>query len=172
MPWHAMPRSTSWHSPAATRSARTFAGWRPRAITKPALEMGSKSAVIVCQDADLRLAVNAAVLSAFKTTGQRCVSAGRVLVHRQMLDRFADQFVVQARGLKFGDPFRADVFAGPMINRAGVEKVLQYNELARREGAKILLDGGRLADEVHGRGWFLSPFVYVQEHKPDGADDP
>ena len=132
-----------------------------------ALEMGSKSAVIVCQDADLRLAVNAAVLSAFKTTGQRCVSAGRVLVHRQMLDRFADQFVVQARGLKFGDPFRADVFAGPMINRAGVEKVLQYNELARREGAKILLDGGRLADEVHGRGWFLSPFVYVQEHKPE-----
>ena len=52
-----------------------------------ACEMGSKSAVIVCEDADLDLAVNAALLSAFKTAGQRCVSAGRVLVHRRLVDR-------------------------------------------------------------------------------------
>lgn len=131
-----------------------------------ALEMGSKSAVIVCEDADLPLAVNAALLSAFKTTGQRCVSAGRILVHRSQLDRFAEQFVAQAKRLKFGDPFDPTVFAGPMINQAGVQKVLQYNELARREGARILLDGGRLTGEPHGRGLFLSPFVYIQEHRP------
>jgi aldehyde dehydrogenase (NAD+) len=132
-----------------------------------ALEMGSKSAVIVCEDADVGLAINAAILSAFKTTGQRCVSAGRVLVHRRLLDRFADQLVAQVRGLKFGDPFGTEVFAGPMINQAGVDKVLQYNELARREGAKVLLDGGRLADGARAHGWFLSPFVYVQEHRPE-----
>jgi aldehyde dehydrogenase (NAD+) len=131
-----------------------------------ALEMGSKSAVIVCEDADPRLAVNAAILSAFKTTGQRCVSAGRVLVHRRLVDQFAEQFVAQARRLKFGDPFAADVFAGPMINRAGVEKVLEYNQLARQEGANVLLDGGRLSDEGHARGWFLAPFVYLQDDKP------
>jgi aldehyde dehydrogenase (NAD+) len=131
-----------------------------------ALEMGSKSAVIVCEDADPRLAVNAAILSAFKTTGQRCVSAGRVLVHRRLIDQFAEQFVSQARSLKFGDPFAADVFAGPMINQAGVEKVLQYNQLAHDEGASILLDGGRSTDQQHARGWFLSPFVYRQDYKP------
>jgi aldehyde dehydrogenase (NAD+) len=131
-----------------------------------ALEMGSKSAVIVCADADLQLAVNAALLSAFKTTGQRCVSAGRILVHRSLVDRFAELFVAQAKRLKFGDPFDPTVFAGPMINEVGVDKVLEYNDLARREGARILLDGGRVTGEPHGRGLFLSPFVYVQEYRP------
>ena len=101
-----------------------------------ALEMGSKSAVIVCADADLPLAVNAALLSALKTTGQRCVSAGRVLVHRGLVERFTEQFVAQAKRLKFGDPFEANVFAGPMINQSGVDKVLEYNELARTERAR------------------------------------
>ncbi len=131
-----------------------------------ALEMGSKSAVVVCADADLSLAVNAALLSSLKTTGQRCVSAGRVLVHRSLLERFAERFVAGARGLKFGDPFAPDVFAGPMINEAGVKKVLEYNDLARREGARVLLDGGRATDDAGRGGWFMSPFVYVQEHKP------
>ncbi len=131
-----------------------------------ALELGSKSAVIVCQDADLRLAVNAALLSAFKTTGQRCVSAGRVLVHRKLLDQFAREFVDQTQRLKFGDPFDPTVFAGPMINGSGVDKVLSYNELARQEQAQVLLDGGRLTGPEHAQGWFLGPFVYVQEHRP------
>ncbi|MBI2827225.1 MAG: aldehyde dehydrogenase family protein [Planctomycetia bacterium] len=131
-----------------------------------ALEMGSKSAVIVCEDADLPLAVGAAILSAFKTTGQRCVSAGRVLVHRRLLDRFVERFVAEARELKFGDPLAPDTFAGPMINGAGVDKVLAYNDLARKEGAHILLDGCRLTDPSRARGWFLSPFVYIQEPKP------
>jgi len=132
-----------------------------------ALEMGSKSAVIVCADADPALAVNAALLSAFKTTGQRCVSAGRILVHRSRLDAFVDQFVAQARGLKFADPFTPDAFAGPMVNQSGVDKVLMYNELARNEGAKVLLAGGRLLDEPRAGGYFLSPFVYQQEHRSE-----
>jgi aldehyde dehydrogenase (NAD+) len=131
-----------------------------------ALEMGSKSAVIVCEDADLSLAVNASILSAFKTAGQRCVSAGRLLVHRRLVDRFAEQFVSQARRLKFGDPFGADVFAGPLINQAGIDKVLEYNDLAAHEGAKILLAGGRMSDAPHAEGLFLAPFVYMQEHRP------
>ena len=62
-----------------------------------AIEVGSKSAVIVCEDAPLDLACDAAILSAFKTTGQRCVSAGRVLVHARLFDAFADRFVEQAK---------------------------------------------------------------------------
>lgn len=131
-----------------------------------ALEMGSKSAVIVCEDASLDLAVNAAVLSAFKTTGQRCVSGGRILVHRNLIDRFASEFVDRARRVRFGDPFDRNSFAGPLINRSSVEKVLSYNELARQEGATILLDGGPLTDADHELGHFLSPFVYRQEHRP------
>ncbi|HJT34916.1 MAG TPA: aldehyde dehydrogenase family protein [Pirellulales bacterium] len=130
-----------------------------------ALEMGSKSAVIVCEGAALDLAVNAALLSAFKTTGQRCVSAGRVLVHRRLLDRFSEQFVARAKQLRFADPFATGAFAGPLINHRAVEKVSYYNELAKQEGAEVLLDGGRLDGELAG-GYFMSPFVYRQRHAP------
>jgi aldehyde dehydrogenase (NAD+) len=131
-----------------------------------ALEMGSKSAVIVCEDADLELAVAAGVLSAFKTTGQRCVSGGRMIVHEKLFDRFAAAFVNRARRVHFGDPFDKTAFAGPLINQAGVDKVAYYNDLARREGAQVLLDGGRLTDGPRAEGNFMSPFVYRQEHRP------
>ena len=132
-----------------------------------ACEMGSKSAVIVCEDAALDLAVNAAVLSAFKTSGQRCVSAGRMLVHRRVFDRFATEFVERAKQLKFADPFAAGAFAGPLINQPSVVKLTRYNDLAKDEGAEILLDGGRLLDAEHAGGYFMSPFVYRQEYAPD-----
>ncbi len=131
-----------------------------------ALEMGSKSAVIVCEDASLDLAVNAALLSAFKTTGQRCVSAGRVLVHRRLLDPFSEQLVARARQLRFADPFASGAFAGPLINQRAVEKVAYYNDLARQEGAEVLLDGGRMNDGPSAAGYFMSPFVYRQRHAP------
>ncbi len=131
-----------------------------------ACEMGSKSAVIVCEDADLDLAVNAALLSAFKTAGQRCVSAGRVLVHERLVADFSAGIVERAKQLKFADPFSPGAFAGPLINKVGVDKVLSYNELARQEGATVLLDGGRMTDAEHAGGYFLSPFIYRQDYRP------
>ena len=132
-----------------------------------ALEMGSKSAVIVCEDASLDLAVNAALLSAFKTTGQRCVSAGRVLVHERRCDEFAAGLVERARQIRFADPFTSGAFAGPLINQRAVEKVAYYNNLAHQEGAEVLLDGGRMMDAEHRAGYFMSPFVYRQTYRPD-----
>jgi aldehyde dehydrogenase (NAD+) len=121
-------------------------------------EMGSKSAVIVCDDARLDLAVTCGILSAFKTSGQRCVSAGRILVAENLVDDFAEQFVHTARRLRIGDPLDERNFTGPVINRAAQDKIEKYNALARSEGATILLEGGRLTD--HEDGCFLSPFVY------------
>lgn len=131
-----------------------------------ALEMGSKSAVIVCEDAELDLAVAAGLLSAFKTTGQRCVSGGRILVHEKLIDRYADEFARRAQRVRFGDPFDGRSFAGPLINGAALEKVTYYNDLARQEGAEILLAGGRMTDDDHAHGHFLSPFVYRQNYGP------
>lgn len=132
-----------------------------------ACEMGSKSAVIVCEDASLELAVHAALLSAFKTSGQRCVSAGRLLVHRRAFDRFAAEFVARAAQLKFADPFAGGAFAGPLINQSSVRKVSSYNELALEEGAEVLLAGGRMTDAEHADGHFMSPFVYRQQYSPE-----
>jgi aldehyde dehydrogenase (NAD+) len=131
-----------------------------------AAEMGSKSAVIVCEDARLDLAVTSAVISGFKTSGQRCVSAGRILVAEKVFDRFAEKFVANVKRLHIGDPLDPAHFTGPVIHRAAVEKVLSYNDLAKKEGAQVLLDGGRMTYGEHAKGCYLSPFVYRMEHRP------
>ncbi len=131
-----------------------------------ACEMGSKSAVIVCEDARLDLAVNAGILSAFKTSGQRCVSAGRILVHEKIIDAYAERFVATTKRLQVGDPMDPKSFTGPVINEVAVEKIQFYNDLAKQEGAKVLLEGGRMAQEPWSKGCYLAPFVYRQEHRP------
>jgi aldehyde dehydrogenase (NAD+) len=131
-----------------------------------ACEMGSKSAVIVCEDARLDLAVTCGILSAFKTSGQRCVSAGRVLVAEKIFDAYAEKFVATARRLRIGNPLDAGNFTGPVIHRGSVEKVEKYNDLARKEGATVLLEGGRMVQGEHAKGCYMSPFIYRQEHKP------
>lgn len=133
-----------------------------------ACEMGSKSAVIVCEDARLDLAVTCGLISAFKTSGQRCVSAGRILVHDKLFDRFADKLVQTAKRIRIGNPLDSANFTGPVINQAAVEKILRYNDLAKKEGASILLEGGRMSDDGHAAGNFLSPFIYRQSHKSGG----
>src|SRR5262249_16333042 len=132
-----------------------------------ACEMGSKSAVIVCADARLDLAVNAALISAFKTSGQRCVSAGRVLVHESLVDRFTERLASAAKRLRIGDPLDAGNFTGPVINTTSVKKVESYNRLARQEGASILLEGGKLSGSGRDDGCFLAPFLYRIDYRPD-----
>ncbi len=131
-----------------------------------ACEMGSKSALIVCADARIDLAVTCSILSAFKTSGQRCVSAGRILVAESIFDSFAEQFVATAKRLRIGNPLQSGNFTGPVIHRAAVEKVLSFNELARQEGARVLLDGGQMTQGDFGAGCYLSPFVYRMDYRP------
>ncbi len=123
-----------------------------------AAEMGGKNAIIVCDDADLKLAVNAAVLSAFKTTGQRCVSASRILVQKSIAPRFIEAFTATAQRVKFGDPFDPASFAGPLINRKAVEKALRYGTLAKAESPDMLFESREFEPQP---GCFVTPCAYV-----------
>ncbi len=129
-----------------------------------AAEMGSKSAVIVCEDANLDLAISASIISAFKTSGQRCVSAGRILVAEKIMDEFAKRYTATTKRLKVGDPLDAHSFTGPVINQTACEKVMSYNTLAKQEGGQILVEGGPVSDASLKGGYYLSPFVYRMEH--------
>jgi aldehyde dehydrogenase (NAD+) len=131
-----------------------------------AAEMGGKNALIVCEDARFDLAVTAGIVSAFKTTGQRCVSASRILVHESLAARYTKAFTDTARRLRFGDPLDPHNFAGPVIHAGAVEKVLGYNALAKKEGAEVTLDGGEIQPVAGTKGCYLAPFVYVQQAKP------
>jgi aldehyde dehydrogenase (NAD+) len=131
-----------------------------------ACEMGSKSAVIVCDDARLDLAATSGVLSAFKTSGQRCVSGSRMIVHEKVFDEFTDKFLAMAKRLRIGNPLDKNNFTGPLIHQDAVEKVEKYNDLAKKEGNRVLLEGGRITDSDHGGGCYMGPFVYRAEYKP------
>ena len=94
-------------------------------------EMGSKSAVMVFDDCDLDLAASACVNSAFKLSGQRCVSAGRLLVQRSILEEFKTRFLTLASGTSTCDPFYpvpSIVSFGPLISREQMEKVAHFND--------------------------------------------
>ncbi len=133
-------------------------------------EMGGKNAVVVTAEADLDIALHSAVMSSFKTTGQRCVSSERLVVHDDVYDQFRDRFVDLAEDVAVGDPLQEDTFMGPVIDADQVEKVREYNQLVRdSDEATVLVDREQLADEEipegHEDGNWIGPFVY--EADPD-----
>jgi len=123
-------------------------------------EMGSKSAVIIHEDANYDLAMAACLASAFKLSGQRCVSAGRLIVHRSLYNRFADEFANRSGDLHTGDPFDENTFYGSLINETQLNKVVEFNKMVEADPeANVLLMGER----VEGDGLFLTPTVYQTE---------
>jgi aldehyde dehydrogenase (NAD+) len=132
-----------------------------------ATELGGKNATIVLEDANLDLAVNACLLGAFKTSGQRCVSSGRLIVDRKLIEPFTERFVNLAQRVRIGNGLDPDVFMGPLINRKGVDKWHLHNAKAKEEGAEILLEGQELNEGAYEHGHFVSPFVYrFDRYKP------
>lgn len=132
-----------------------------------ATEMGGKNALIVLSDADLKIAVPAGVLSAFKTSGQRCVTSGRIIVDKKIVDEYQAKFLEMVDRIKVGNGLSEDVFMGPLINKKGVEKFLMHNQKAKEEGAEVLRDGGVLSGPEHECGNFVSPFVYRMNYRPN-----
>jgi len=136
-----------------------------------ALEMGGKNAIVVTEHADLDIAVHAAVMSSFKTTGQRCVSSERLIVHEDVLDEFRERFVDLAADVAVGDPLSEETFMGPLVDADQVEKFGEYNALAREEGVDVLVDREELApDEIPAGGedgFWVGPFVYQTDYDPE-----
>ena len=130
-------------------------------------EMGSKSACIVFDDADIDMAVDAGIASAFKLSGQRCVSSGRMIVQRGVYDEFCKKFADKAKDIKPGNPFNKDgsvnedMYYGPIINEQGYIKVNKFNEMVVNDpDAEVLLR----PDTTVGNGtYFLTPCVYKTE---------
>ena len=150
-------------------------------------ELGSKSAVIVFDDANFDLAVSASIASAFKLSGQRCVSAGRLLVQRNLCHKFAESFKNYASQVTPGTPFDGEAteladsqnffafgegksswvnpvpnksaYMGPLINEQQFNRVLKFNQLVREDPeADVLVDATYTSP-----GYFVSPMVYKTE---------
>jgi alpha-ketoglutaric semialdehyde dehydrogenase len=124
------------------------------------LEMGGKNIIIVMEDANLDLAVDGAIWGGFGTTGQRCTAASRVAVHKSVYKEFVERFVERAKSLRVGDGLDSATDMGPCINETQLKTVMEYVEIGKNEGAKLLCGGGRLDAGDYAKGWFHEATVF------------
>jgi len=125
------------------------------------LEMGGKNILIIMDDANLELAVEGAVWAGFGTTGQRCTAASRVAVHHKVYHQFVEKFVARAKALRVGNGLDPETEMGPCINETQLEKVMEYVEIGKNEGAHLAAGGHRLTGSAWSRGWFHEPTVFT-----------
>jgi len=115
-----------------------------RNLQIPSLELGGKNPLVVLADADLELAVEGAFWSAFGTAGQRCTSAGNIIVDRRVMPAFKQRLLDRAGRIKIGDPLDESIDYGPFINERFFEKWSEQRALGVADGAELLLDGARI----------------------------
>jgi aldehyde dehydrogenase (NAD+) len=124
------------------------------------LELGGKNAIIVLDDADLHLAVEGIVWSAFGTSGQRCTAASRVIVQERVYEELQKRLVASAENLRLGPGWEEGVDVGPVINRRALEKIHSYTEIGVGEGAKLLTGGEVASGNGLGDGSFYRPTIF------------
>jgi acyl-CoA reductase-like NAD-dependent aldehyde dehydrogenase len=110
----------------------------------PSLELGGKNPLVILADADLDLAVEGAVWASFGTAGQRCTSAGNIIVDRRVMPAVREKLVRRASQLRIGDPLDESVDYGPFINERFLERWIAQRTTGVEAGAKLLLDGRRV----------------------------
>ncbi|MGE5299960.1 MAG: aldehyde dehydrogenase family protein [Acidobacteriota bacterium] len=123
-------------------------------------EMGGKNAIIIMDDADLALALEGAVWGGFGTSGQRCTSSSRLVVHRSVHDKFLDMFAAAAGRLRLGNGLKPETDVGPVINKAQMERVLKYIETGKEEGAKLVAGGSACRKGGCEKGYFIEPTIF------------
>jgi succinate-semialdehyde dehydrogenase/glutarate-semialdehyde dehydrogenase len=112
-------------------------------MKKISLELGGNAPFIVFNDADLDSAVEGALISKYRNTGQTCVCANRFLVQSGVYEEFAAKLAVKVQALQVGDGLQGETQQGPLINRTAVEKVLEHIEDALAKGARVVCGGNR-----------------------------
>jgi len=124
-------------------------------VVKPAMELGGNAPFIVFEDADIDAAIEGAMIAKMRNMGEACTAANRFFVHEQVHDEFARKFAARMAGLKMGNGLTEGVALGPLVNREGLDKVIELVEDAVRNGAKVLT-GGKAPG---GKGFFYPATV-------------
>jgi len=130
-------------------------------LKKVTLELGGKSANIVCADADIDDAVEGSVLAMFRHSGQVCLAGTRLFVADAIYDAFVERFPARVRALVVGDPQQLGSDLGPLISPQHRERVESFVAKGLAEGAEALLQGARPDDEALRRGNYLSPTIFA-----------
>jgi aldehyde dehydrogenase (NAD+) len=141
-------------SPAVGRQILRGAAGNFKRVT---LELGGKSANIICADADIDQAVKAASSGIFFNTGQVCSAGSRILAHESIYDEVVEKLAARARAIRLGDPREPATAMGPVVSAVQMQRVLGYIDIGRNEGARIVAGGSRHGDT----GFFIEPTVFA-----------
>ena len=137
---------------------RALAMEAAKGLKKLQLEMGGKNPMVVLNDADLDIAVEACLNGAFYSTGQRCTASSRLIVEAGIHDAFVERLVAGAQALRVGNPLAAETQVGPVVSEPQLQGNLAYVDLARDEGCEVI-GGERLNGEAEG--YFQRPAVFL-----------
>jgi len=145
----------------STESGQHVAIEGAKLLKRVSLEMGGKNAVIVMDDADLDLAVEGILWSAYGTTGQRCTACSRVIVQRDARQPLLDRLVPRIEALRLGNGLDESVDVGPVINRSQLEKIHSYTEIGKADGATLVTGGSVASEGELAKGTFYRPTLFA-----------
>ena len=143
----------------STRMGKTVSAAVAARLGKSILELGGNNAIIVSEHADLNMLVAGAVFGAVGTAGQRCTTTRRLIIQESIYDKAVGILKNAYAHLKIGDPLDANNHVGPLIDKAAVENYLKAIERAKKEGAKVLIEGGVLEGDGFESGCYVRPCI-------------
>src|SRR6266403_2627711 len=126
-------------------------------IKRVTLELGGKSPNIFFADADFENAIDGALFGVFINQGEVCSAGSRILVEKKIYSKFVDAMVEKAKRIKLGPPLERDTKMGPLVSKEQYERVLQYQEIGKKE-AKVGAGGGRA--KAFGKGYYVEPTIF------------
>jgi alpha-ketoglutaric semialdehyde dehydrogenase len=124
------------------------------------LEMGGKNPVIVAEDADLDLAVEAVISGGLRLTGQKCTATSRVIIHSDVYEEFKEKLLMKVKQIKVGNGLEEGVWMGPCASENQLHTVLSYIEKGKEEGASLVIGGKRYLEKSCANGFFVEPTVF------------
>ncbi len=145
----------------SNETGRHVASTAGQHLKRVSLELGGKNAIIVLDDANLDLAVEGILWSAFGTTGQRCTACSRLIVQEGIHEALKTRLAERIRSLKLGHGLENNTDVGPLINQQAVEKVHRYVEIGQSEGAELVVGGSPVQDPILTDGHFYLPTLFA-----------
>jgi len=121
------------------------------------LELGGNNALIVMDDADLELAVRGTLFSAVGTSGQRCTSLRRLLVHSAIADKLVSRLVDAYQQVTVGDPLEVGTLMGPVVSEGAIDQMMTALDIAREQGGRVVTGGNR----IDRPGFFVEPTIAI-----------
>ncbi len=149
----------------STRMGKAVGGAVGQRLGRSLLELGGNNAIIISENADLNIALRAAIFGAVGTAGQRCTSTRRLIIHESVYDAFKKKLVAAYKQISIGDPLDEANLVGPLIDKDAVDSYLKSNDAVKKEGGKQIVAGGVLEGAGYESGCYVKPCVY--EVQPD-----